>query len=399
MKVRKRLRRPVGAAAAVAAGSSAVKDADAGATIASVNGTANEAEEPVRRKKRRSRGAEEAESPRPLRPRRAAQRRRASGGHAAGVAASDTGAAAAPAVESPALDAARVTVPAAAATAQRPPAAGHGLAAERWCLQGPVVLEPAANAQCEGAVVWLHGPGGSPEGWASSLSELWERADKRWKLVLLRAPRLRISGCGGQRLEAWADILSSDCVHVGSTDHENPDVAGHCAATAAAVHRCVGKLERDDGVPPERVVIGGFSQGAACALEAAMRYPRRLAGCVVLSGWLLPGARAALPASPSRGMPFLVYHGARDSKVGLDCAQFVKEALEGAGATVSFRAFEKLGHGVSPRELALMGRFLRQTLSSGRAAAHAGAGASADGDVAASGADGGSEATNAGSSV
>jgi len=181
--------------------------------------------------------------------------------------------------------------------------------------------------------------------------------------VHLRAPRIRITCCGGDRLEAWADILARDCVHVGSADHDNPDVAGHCAATAASVRHVLDELERFEGVPPSRVVIGGFSQGAACALEAALRYPRRVAGCAVLSGWLLPGARAALAASPSRSMPCLVCHGTQDDKVGLDCGEFVKQALEEAGASVSFRALPRVGHTASPRALAALGRFLRDALS------------------------------------
>jgi hypothetical protein len=94
-------------------------------------------------------------------------------------------------------------------------------AAERWCSRGPVVLQPPADTSCEGALVWLHGPGSNPEAWMARLHQLhkrWIKAGKHWRVILLRAPRLKLTCIGGQRFEAWGDLSSTECVHVGSVD-------------------------------------------------------------------------------------------------------------------------------------------------------------------------------------
>lgn len=234
------------------------------------------------------------------------------------------------------------------------------------------MLQPPAGTSCEGALVWLHGPGSSPEAWMTRLRQLhkrWIQAGKHWRVVLLRAPRLKLACIGGQRLEAWGDLSSAECVHVGSADYDSPDAAGHYVATVAQVHSCVRDLELNHGVLPSRVVIGGFSQGAACAVEAALRYPRPLAGCVVLSGWLLPGAREALSAGLSHGMQCLVCHGVDDDRVGVDCARLAARALRGGGAAVTTKIWRRLGHSTSDQELAAVGRFLRTVLSDASEAA------------------------------
>lgn len=243
------------------------------------------------------------------------------------------------------------------------PSVPRAAAVERWCSKGPIVLQPPAGTSCEGALVWLHGPGSNPEAWLPRLRKLWIQAGKRWRVILLRAPRLRLTCIGGQRFEAWGDLSSTECVHVGSVDYDNADMAGHYIATMAQVHRCVRELELNNGVLPGRVVIGGFSQGAACAVEAALRYPKPAAGCVALSGWLLPGAREALRACPSHGMKCLVCHGVNDEKVGVDCAKMAMQVLRGAGVAVTTKIWQRLGHSTCDRELASVGSFLRTVLS------------------------------------
>lgn len=242
-------------------------------------------------------------------------------------------------------------------------------AAERWRSHGPVVLEPADGAPCSAAVVWLHGPGGDPEDWCSGLRAVCHSLTKRavrWKFVSLRAPRLRMASLGGERIAAWGEVFDRGCVRVGSADHDHADSAGHLAATVAEVRQCLDELERCDSVPPSRVILGGFSQGAACALESTLQHPFRVAGCISLAGWLLPSARAALTNSPSRSSSFLICHGERDDKVDPSCGNVVTSALREAGAQVQFKSFSRLGHTASRKELAVVARFMKLTLARGK---------------------------------
>lgn len=63
------------------------------------------------------------------------------------------------------------------------------------------------------------------------------------------------------------------------------DDAGDIDKSVERVHLLINALE-DQGVPAKRIVVGGFSQGGAIALQSAFRYPRKLGGAVCLSGWV-----------------------------------------------------------------------------------------------------------------
>ena len=98
---------------------------------------------------------------------------------------------------------------------------------------------------------------------------------------------------------------------------KSPDNGKQIDDSVAIVHKIIDE-EVAKGIPSHRIVIGGFSQGGALSLCAALRYPARLGGCCVLSGWALPKQNLAtvLDGSANKDTPFLVCHG--DSGVGLD---------------------------------------------------------------------------------
>jgi phospholipase/carboxylesterase len=94
-------------------------------------------------------------------------------------------------------------------------------------------------------------------------------------------------------------------------------------AAVSAVHAMLRQTE-SLGFHPSRVVLAGFSQGGALALEAARRYPRRLGGAISLSGWLpngrhskrQPAPPSSVPASEeAAATPFLLCHGLADDVV------------------------------------------------------------------------------------
>lgn len=193
----------------------------------------------------------------------------------------------------------------------------------------------------DAAVVWLHGFGDGPEGWASGMQAL-RRRHPTWMWVHLRAPPLPQSCYRGTRVPGWGDYREEGCTTVGSEDYDNSDIVSD--AILAEVHGILADLERVEGIAPERIVIGGFSMGATAAAEITLRYPRRLGGLVVLNGWLLPGARAAIADFPTDGFPVLVSHGSSDEQVGYDCGAEAARLLREAGAAVQFEVQEGLTH-------------------------------------------------------
>jgi len=174
---------------------------------------------------------------------------------------------------------------------------------------------------------------------------------------------------GGRRLPGWGPFLETKCIHVGGKDHEHKDETVVYASSVLAVHAEIEKLV-GEGVLPERILLGGFSQGAAIALEATVCYGRALAGCIVLSGWATPRARAALVAQKPSAMPVLVCHGTKDDMVGIDCGEAAAEALRPiCGQALQFHSFKGMAHTSCAEEMRLVASFVHAATRPGEVAA------------------------------
>jgi phospholipase/carboxylesterase len=86
----------------------------------------------------------------------------------------------------------------------------------------------------------------------------------------------------------------------------------------------------------ERIILGGFSQGAMCAFHLAMMPHLKIAGLILLSGNLL--AESRLPAS-AKGLPFYQAHGTNDPILPLTGAKLLEEKLLGLNFSGKLHAF------------------------------------------------------------
>jgi phospholipase/carboxylesterase len=132
-------------------------------------------------------------------------------------------------------------------------------------------------------------------------------------------------------------------------------------AACGAVAELLDALEPVVGVPPERVLLGGFSRGAVVATEVALRGGRPLAGLLLFSPTF---ARAALWRSLMRSRPALpvfMAHGRRDTFHPLALAEALRDELAAAGHTVDWVDFED-GHAVAPVAVARASVFVRRAV-------------------------------------
>jgi phospholipase/carboxylesterase len=106
------------------------------------------------------------------------------------------------------------------------------------------------------------------------------------------------------------------------------------------------------GIPDDRIVLGGFSQGACLAAQFAATRPRRLAGVAVLTGSLL-GPRDERPTPAGvEGLPLYICSSRHDTWVHLDDVEATAQAFAAAGARVTLEVFDDREHLVSDRAVA-----------------------------------------------
>ena len=109
----------------------------------------------------------------------------------------------------------------------------------------------------------------------------------------------------------------------------------------------LASLAAETGIPPERTVLGGFSQGAVMSYAFGLGPGRpRPAGILALSGFVptVPGWAAGL-AVPLP--PVAIGHGTLDPVIPVEFGRAAKELLEQAGAEVLYRE-SPMGHSIDP---------------------------------------------------
>ena len=164
----------------------------------------------------------------------------------------------------------------------------------------------------------------------------------------------------GESIPAWFDIKSRDpSVALNLSEDE----AGIKVASSA-IHGIIQK-EIDAGIPASRIVVGGFSQGAALAIYATLTNQHKIGGIISLSGFLplrnsLPGASVL----ENRGIPALQVHGDADETAPLSTVGVLSNTLMKVFMTnLEFKVYNGLTHTISQEETLYVKEFLDKILN------------------------------------
>lgn len=173
------------------------------------------------------------------------------------------------------------------------------------------------------------------------------------RFVFPHAPRRAVTISGGLQMPAWYDILTLERTGL----RENRD---HVMESAEQI-RALIEREEARGVPCDRIVLAGFSQGGAIALYTALRHPKPLAGILVISGAPVLADRLIEEAhEANRSTPILFCHGTYDPIIPVKFARMSHDLVAGwSKAEVEFSEYP-IEHRVSDTELARIGTWLRE---------------------------------------
>lgn len=218
-------------------------------------------------------------------------------------------------------------------------------------------IERQTGPEPEFTVIWLHGLGADGSDFVPLVPELVRPHWPALRFVFPHAPVRAVTINRGMRMRAWYDILTTDF----TGRREDADgVRDAMLQVDALLAR-----EGERGIAPERVVIAGFSQGAAIALACALTQPLALAGTIALSGYL-PLASEILAGATPAGLstPVFMAHGSMDPVVPLALGERSREQLVAAGARVDWRTYP-MPHSVCPEEVTDLADWLEPRLVDG----------------------------------
>jgi phospholipase/carboxylesterase len=155
------------------------------------------------------------------------------------------------------------------------------------------------------------------------------------------------------RMRAWYDIVSLDR---GAAEDE----AGFRDSDLAIRRLIAREVER--GIPADRIVLAGFSQGGAVSLYTAPRYPERLAGVMALSTYLPLASRLSAERVPANdGTPIFMAHGLADAVVPIGMALESRDYLNTLGFSIEWHQYP-MAHAVCADEVADIRNYLLRVL-------------------------------------
>ena len=201
------------------------------------------------------------------------------------------------------------------------------------------------------AVIWLHGLGASGHDFEPVVPELGLPEDTAVRFIFPHAPNLPVTINGGMSMPAWYDIKAMDIDRVVDTEQ--------LRASADAVAKLV-EQQKHKGIPPERIIIAGFSQGGAVAYELGLSYPERFGGVLALSTYFAT-ADTVQRSEANADVPISVYHGTFDPMVPESLGVRSVETLRDMGYDPSYQTFP-MEHSVCLEEIQDIGRFIRRHL-------------------------------------
>ena len=212
-----------------------------------------------------------------------------------------------------------------------------------------VETAPHPNA----AVIWLHGLGADGHDFEPIVPELVHRGSRAWRFVFPNAPVRPVTINGGMRMRAWYDIMGLDRKAV-------EDAAGF-KDSDAKVRELIGR-EVGRGIPSERIVLAGFSQGGAVSLYTAPRLPEKLAGVMALSCYMpREGTFQAERASANDATPIFMAHGQFDGTVPMMLGVKSRDYLKAHGYSIDWRDYP-MAHAVCAEEVVDIRQFLLRVL-------------------------------------
>ena len=203
------------------------------------------------------------------------------------------------------------------------------------------------------SIIWLHGLGADGNDFVPIIEQL-DLPKLGIRFIFPHAPMIPVTINGGFVMRAWYDILDTSLAR---KDEDEPGLR-------ASQERITDVLDREiaRGIPASRIVLAGFSQGGAIALQTGLRYPRGLAGVMVLSGYLpLMKTLARERVAENQQTPVFMGHGTNDNVVPMSLAVTSRTQLMQCGYNVEWHEYPIM-HGVCDEELTDVGRWLDKVL-------------------------------------
>ncbi len=213
-----------------------------------------------------------------------------------------------------------------------------------------VEVQPKTKANA--TVIWLHGLGADGHDFEAIVPKLNLPENSAIRFLFPNAPAIPVTINGGFIMPAWYDILDR-------TIERKVDLS-HLHASAVKIQALIDR-EIERGISANRIVIAGFSQGGAVAFQAALSYPKPLAGLLVISSYFASKNSIQINSANS-AIKIAVMHGNLDQVVSPILSEQALQTLREMGYQPSYKSYT-MGHGVCAEQINDIATWLLECLA------------------------------------
>ncbi len=212
-------------------------------------------------------------------------------------------------------------------------------------------IEIVTSQTVNASVIWLHGLGADGNDFVPVVKML-DLPNIRF--ILPHAPYRKVTLNNGFEMRAWYDIEAL-------TPNSREDAIGIRESQLQIEALIAQEINR--GVPANRIVLAGFSQGGAIALHTALRYQQTLAGVIALSTYLPLSAELTTQKSmANQQTPILMAHGSDDTVITMSTCRLSFNLLQAENYAVNWHEYA-MAHAVCAEEIEDIKQFLLRVLN------------------------------------
>jgi phospholipase/carboxylesterase len=211
-------------------------------------------------------------------------------------------------------------------------------------LNNSKTLEISTPGCPTASVIWIHGLGGDNSNFVPVIEKLNLVNCPSIRFLFPSAPKIPIKINNNLIMSAWYDIFATDCFM------EQEDEIG-LRKSQVEIEALVTE-QINLGIAANKIVIAGFSQGCAMALQTGLRYPEKLAGLICLSGYLPLREKIKTEYHEANySMPIFQGHGGCDPVIPIDYAKKSSGLLKDLGYRVEWREYATMAHSICMEEI------------------------------------------------
>lgn len=218
-------------------------------------------------------------------------------------------------------------------------------------MNDAVIVNPKNKP--EATIIWTHGLGADGHDFEGIIPEL--KVDElNIRFIFPHAPVQPITINGGMAMRGWYDIKNITSLE---REVDNNGIQD-------SVDRILKIIDAQlaEGIPSEKIILAGFSQGGVIALNSAFQCEHQLGAVIALSTYLPNWDHfKSKNINKNNGIPFIVAHGTVDPVVPFQAGQHLETTLKDEGFNVDFHSYP-MQHQVCLEEIQMLSKWIFKIL-------------------------------------